>query len=143
MAYRLIGQDCLVATSLGGVVNGQPVSFNAAQSQKWLAKSIELDESAIDGDVTSLGDGLEKSRYKRSAATVRLKLQVSDSGPQFASCAGLAIRVDVQEVSSMVQHRVYVGMILRSNETIEDGETIETIEVKMGIEGWVYTGVYW
>jgi hypothetical protein len=34
-------------------------------------------------------------------------------------------------------------MILRSNETIEDGETIETIEVKMGIEGWTYTGVYW
>jgi hypothetical protein len=74
---------------------------------------------------------------------VRLKLQVSDAGAQFASCSGLALMVEVKEVSSLVQERAYVGMILRSNTTIEDGETIETIEVKIGIEGWVYTGVYW
>jgi hypothetical protein len=127
---------------LGGVVTGQPISFNAAVSQLSIAKSIEMDESAIDADVTSLGDRLERTRYKRSAATVRLKLQVSDAGPQFASCSGMALRVDVKEVSSMIYNRAYVGMIMRANETIEDGETIETVELKVGIEGWNYTGVY-
>jgi hypothetical protein len=143
MAYKLIGQDCLVQTRLGGFVSGQPISFNTAVPQLWLAKSIELDELAIDADVTSLGDPLEKNRCKRRSATVRLKLQVSDAGPQFASCTGFALMVEIKEVSSMILERAYVGMIARASETIEDGETIETVEVKVGIDGWNYTGVYW
>lgn len=143
MAFKLIGQDCAVGIALGGPVDGRTQAFGAAVDYKFLAKSIELDHEILDVDVSSLADGLERLRAKRSRATLRLKLQVNgQTGASFPQYVGYAAFVAVKEHYALVGERDYVGIISKASLSIEDGETIETVEVKIGIDGWTYTGVY-
>ncbi len=143
MAFRTIGQDCAIEIILGPLANGQAISFAAAVSVKAYAKSIEIDEDADKVAVPSLGDGLEKSRYKREKARVRLKLQVPDSGPIIGSGkVGYSILTNVKAISSLSTPEQYVGGIDKRSLAVEDDENIETVEIGIGIEGWNYTGVF-
>lgn len=142
MAYATIGQDIAIQYTLGALANGQAITFGAASSVKAIAKRVEIDEEALESDVSALGDGLEINRFRRVRAKVRLTMQANNTGRLFYGYTGYAIKVENKILSSLATFETFVGGIKTVSTTEEDGENLEVIEVIVGIEGWTYTGVY-
>lgn len=142
MAFRTIGQDIAIQVTLGPFANGQVITFGAATSFKNLAKSVEIDEEMMEAEVSSLGDGIVRNRFRRAKATVRLKIQVSDAGTNFKEKLGYSCKVENKALSTLAAFDTFVGGITKRSLAEEDGENIETVEVTCGIEGWTYSGIY-
>lgn len=142
MAYRTIGVDTAIQLTLGALANGATITFSTATSVKAVCKSIELDPEADETDVSSLGDGLVKYRFKRSKFRVRIKLQIDNSGERYSEKEGYSIKVEAKALSSLSSYRTFVGAIKKASASYEDDENIETLEIIGGIEGWTYSGVY-
>jgi hypothetical protein len=143
MAKRLIATDAAVQITLGGVVDGTP-NWGTATVVKALARSVEFDGETVDADVTSaLGDGLEISRPIRLRGTANVELLVTDSGALFKGKQGYYCKLEVKEESTLASYDTYVGYIRRQSVSIGgDGATIEKLELKIGVDGHTYSGVW-
>ena len=141
---KLIGQNCAVQFTLGNP-QGSSTAFPTGTPTviTSLCREVSIEESAIDVDVSGLGDGLELSAVKRSRAELSIKMLVdAAAGPLFYGKIGYNIKVDVKAKSSFATAQSFVGYISKRPHTLPDGEQIEEITVKIGTDGYTYTSLY-
>lgn len=140
MSYKLIGQDCALQLTLGGLADGVP-NYTTATVYKSYARSISIDESAEVENVAALGDTRDKYRVKRTSTKVRIEGLVPDTGFVLNAAAGSATgsvdnttvgcycKVEYKEISGLSAYRMWEGIITQWSGSSPDGAAVESMEV--------------
>jgi hypothetical protein len=130
---RLIGKDCAVQITDGGVQDGSP-NWGTAVPIKALAEKIEIDDTVDTTEVTALGDTRKKLRAHEGSTNLVVTLRVQDTGPILLSSLGNYVRLEIKALSSMANYTVYTGLLVGNKHDIPDGAQQQVLTIACDAE---------
>lgn len=130
---RLIGKDCAIQITNGGVQDGSP-NWGTATSIKAFAESIQIDDSLDTVEVTSLGDTRKRFRAHVGQTTVEITLRVPSSGPILMDALGNYVRVEFKPLSTMGTYLTYTGLLTSNRISAPDGPQQQTLTITCDAE---------
>lgn len=131
---RSVGQDCTVTVEQGGLQDGTPNYAAAVDLTTWF-KRANVDEKAVEADVSSLGDDVERIRVKRTGVTIQADFQVDSTvGPRFKGKTGNYARITFTPFSGLAVTEVYEGVIVGRRWEVPDDEQIESLTIRVGAD---------
>lgn len=132
---RAVGQDCAVTVEIGGLQDGTP-NYSAPIDMTYLYKRGNIDEGAVEADVSSLGDDVERTRVKRARGkVVQCDFQIDSTvGTRFKDLIGYYGRITFTPFSGLAVTEQIAGVITGRRWESPDDEQIETLTIKGGAD---------
>lgn len=129
MPYALVGGDAVIRISLGQVANGAAPAYGAANDITGYCRRWSVREQVRTVDVSAPSSAREKHRVLKANSVLTIENFVLNTGWLGFNAIGRYAKVEVKELGTMTNYKVYEGIITSWETSSGDAEQVERIEV--------------
>lgn len=129
MPYALVGGDAAIRISLGQAANGSAPTYGTATDITGYCRRWSVREQARTVDVSAPSSTREKHRVLKASSVLTIENFVLSTGWFGFNAVGKYAKVEVKELGTMTNYKVYEGIITSWEASSGDAEQVERIEV--------------
>lgn len=116
MGYYMVDYDAEITIEFGGIQDGTPNWPANATSIKGIARSVTIEESANEIEMSAIADLVATYRYGKSSFRIEIEQMIASTGYFYRAQDGTGllrhyVRVSVKPNSSLANFHQYIGLI--------------------------------